>query len=698
MIAWCALHLPLIASSPADVCKQDALPTQQYLNPQRGTKRQHDAIDADVVEETPSKKPKLFTAAINYLFGRAISRTIRTFRAACKAFQRVGAEARKMPGTWPEDESALPFLLSPPVATVNYIASSQQSAHSPNLAFPEPRPSPVKWTDLARKSDSILTATIPNREPRSYYAPKIRVPFHKPMVKREELAEGQVSTAMRDIRWSCAERRAATRAAMAAGLNATAVYHAKLALPDEPDSQPIHPPRESYITPPDSEEAVNDKIGEEEIEIPIKLPPGVVALAAAYKYDNDLSTLEDAPPLFKPKRSVRWAGEAVIKYADNNGDPITPPIYPTNTKYYVKHEVINEPLFESGNDYRSPKPEPSPATTIETPCLETPLVDSPANVSKLETPDGMEELGVRFKNFGYFVPSAKKDESVRTARKKKTEDRKKVLEEQEKKKDQERKKSQQNYLRKIAEEKAKRLAKQKIIKELTPEWDEKVDQAMAKSSSAELTTNLTRKDLGTLLPTTRADGIGWLNDEVVNAYLTNVANRRLEQTGYTKKADEVPKYHAFNTHLFSTWKAKGYQGVARWSGRAKIGGKKFLSTEKVLIPINDRSHWTLISVSGTKRTIEYYDSMSGNPERYLNFAKDYVAGVLQADYKADEWKIIDASSQQQANGVDCGVFVCMNGHALLAGKNPLEAFEEPEIPTARRMVAATLLGNEVKVE
>jgi len=173
-----------------------------------------------------------------------------------------------------------------------------------------------------------------------------------------------------------------------------------------------------------------------------------------------------------------------------------------------------------------------------------------------------------------------------------------------------------------------------------------------------------------------------------------MVQRGLEKQGYNRAADEVPNYHAFDTNFYNNMIEKGWQSVARWPNRAKIGGTRMLDCEQILIPINSGLHWTLMCVSGTRKTISYYDSMAGdraaNP-KHINIARAYVAGSLGNAYNAEEWTVIDTTSVQQANALDCGVFVCMNSLALISGKEPLDAFSANDMPGARQQIAATLL-------
>ncbi|KAL2356768.1 hypothetical protein BJ546DRAFT_838343 [Cryomyces antarcticus] len=203
---------------------------------------------------------------------------------------------------------------------------------------------------------------------------------------------------------------------------------------------------------------------------------------------------------------------------------------------------------------------------------------------------------------------------------------------------------------------------------------------------------LTRKDLGTVLPQSSADGVGWLNDEVVNGFLNAAVARGLEKVGYVRGAGRVPPYHAFNTNFYNNIRDKGPESVLRWTVRAKISLKSVLQTSKVFVPINDHSHWTLLVVSAQDKTIESLDSLGGSGARYIRAVRSWLRAELGEEYVQEEWAELRTVSARQNNALDCGVFVCFNTLAVMRGLPPETAFQAEDMPRARRMVAAVLLN------
>jgi sentrin-specific protease 1 len=104
----------------------------------------------------------------------------------------------------------------------------------------------------------------------------------------------------------------------------------------------------------------------------------------------------------------------------------------------------------------------------------------------------------------------------------------------------------------------------------------------------------------------------WLNDELVNYYLTMLRERSLNSSNFASKLHPAPKKpllktFAFNTFFYSMLTSRGYAGVRRWTKRAKIN---LFEMDRVLIPINKGGfHWILAVVNVAEKRVEYYDSM-----------------------------------------------------------------------------------------
>lgn len=228
------------------------------------------------------------------------------------------------------------------------------------------------------------------------------------------------------------------------------------------------------------------------------------------------------------------------------------------------------------------------------------------------------------------------------------------------------------------------------VRPLSREWMMKVSEAMrtlqgyavARSPSGD---DLYQRDIATCIKP-----LAWLNDEIINAYLTVLVQYLRQSTGNTAP-NERPKFHAFNTFFYSTLKDKGYQGVRRWANRAKIGGEALLDVDTVFIPVHQASHWTLMVVRPMDRTIEYFDSLGARGVREVEVIKNWLRGELGDKFDAEEWTFLPSVSSQQDNMSDCGVFLLTNAKAIALGIEPT-AFGASDTVGLRAKIVAELMN------
>jgi Ulp1 family protease len=140
---------------------------------------------------------------------------------------------------------------------------------------------------------------------------------------------------------------------------------------------------------------------------------------------------------------------------------------------------------------------------------------------------------------------------------------------------------------------------------------------------------------------------------------------------------------------------KGYEGIKRWSKRAKIDGKKLYDVQDVFIPINRNAHWTVLVISPKNRTIRYYDSLGGNGRAYVAAATQWLRGELGTAFIEGDWMIDNtAASPMQNNGSDCGVFAITTAKQLMLGRSPM-TYGAGEIPVQRRRIVAELVAGKL---
>lgn len=617
-------------------------------SPRTSLKRKHDeAIAAEPSPSVPEPRPRLHKRVCNYLFSKVFACIALVGRQT--AAPAVVRRPHHVPGAWPVTPSperhievdtqppisfmtpALPLAVEPAVEIQQHVVEAAE-------AEPAAVEVPIEAAAAAEPLVALQEVVEVAQEQPEEVAPV------SPVVVQDD---GEVWDLYDHILRGSFDYRPEPAKPRAMTATRRILYERKQAANEE-------------------KELALAKAREEELER---------ARVVQEAINDELSFLDDAPGSI-PARRVHFEESAFFEKP-----------FPRTTRYYDRDEPIGHPVSPMGRpaflEAREAQPPFSPSDA-GTPAHAGTLPRfelSPAVPPNAETPPNLRDLGARLDRFE--VSSAH-----RLKRENKVDKARLVAEEIER--------LEQGRL--DAQRKAKEAArlKAKIVKELSEESSKAVQAAMnIRSRTVQIgKSRITRKDFGTLLPQRGVDDPkGWLNDEVVNDYLEKMVQRALEKGGYSKKADEVPRYHAFNTNLYTLIKDYGFQKVARWPMRAKIHSKRIFQCEQVLIPVNTGIHWALMTISGTNKTISYYDSMSSHKadvSAHIAIARTLLAGSLGPAYKEEEWKAIDTSSVQQANALDCGVFVCMNSLALMSGKDPLQAFDAADMPAARRQIAATL--------
>lgn len=289
------------------------------------------------------------------------------------------------------------------------------------------------------------------------------------------------------------------------------------------------------------------------------------------------------------------------------------------------------------------------------------------------------------------------EEAAAERRRKKEEEARKKLEEEQEAKLEAARAAERERKRQEEIERKKAL---EIVRPLPEKENTALDAFLATKSDSSQKGKIDRRDLRKLLPQKDDAGNGWLNDDIINNYVGLVAAKARVEAGQDPNRPMRPKCHAFTSHMYSKWKSNNEKldQFDKWVARAKLDGDGLLAAETIFIPINANSHWTLLTVNGTKRTITYFDSLGGKGSDYIRFARLWVKHTLGKFYKEEEWKVTVEESSRQMNGNDCGAFVCTNSLALAKGRTPTDAFDHTHIGNARRMIAATLMKSTIDDE
>ena len=107
-------------------------------------------------------------------------------------------------------------------------------------------------------------------------------------------------------------------------------------------------------------------------------------------------------------------------------------------------------------------------------------------------------------------------------------------------------------------------------------------------------------------------------------------------------------------------------------------------------------HWAVAVIHITEKRIQFYDSMSGSGERYLEGLMRYLKDEHLAKKGCplpdeEEWELVESTpdTPQQLNGFDCGVFTCMFCDFLSIGC-PL-TFSQEHVNQCRERIALSIM-------
>ena len=238
-----------------------------------------------------------------------------------------------------------------------------------------------------------------------------------------------------------------------------------------------------------------------------------------------------------------------------------------------------------------------------------------------------------------------------------------------------------------------RRPKQKLVSSLSDDWAEKVKGTLRASPAEVLAVapqnvSLKRHDFSKVVPATE-----WLNDEIVNGALNHVDHFVNARAGITNVKSQTRKCLVLGSFFYEHIRKTNGLNTERMLRRNGVNERNFLSIDTILVPICENSHWTLIVVRPTRRTVAHMDSLNprGSAAK-TNLFLTWIRALLKNDFKETEWKVTSHEAPHQTNGWDCGVHTITNGMCLALGLNPPDAYSAEEMPLQRLRLAAMLLN------
>ena len=193
----------------------------------------------------------------------------------------------------------------------------------------------------------------------------------------------------------------------------------------------------------------------------------------------------------------------------------------------------------------------------------------------------------------------------------------------------------------------------------------------------------------------------WLNDEVINFYMSMLQERDSQlSAGGGGGGGGRRTSHYFNSFFMSKLLERDqytYSNVRRWSKTFDV-----FSKDKIFIPVNiHNTHWTMAVVFIAKKEMHYYDSMSGSGRKYLSALQQWLKDEAKdkkgiVDLDTSDWKLLDREPEvpQQANGYDCGVFSIMCAD-YLSDDLPINSYSQGEMPSYRVKIGCSILRGSI---
>ncbi|KAF9765974.1 hypothetical protein IL306_001673 [Fusarium sp. DS 682] len=238
-----------------------------------------------------------------------------------------------------------------------------------------------------------------------------------------------------------------------------------------------------------------------------------------------------------------------------------------------------------------------------------------------------------------------------------------------------------------------REPRQAFVEPVSEEWHRKAMDTLRASNTTALAhsaegVDLRKHDFAKIVSSTE-----WLNDEIVNASLLWLDRAINSAAGIKDVKRNTRKIFTPGSFFFKRLQDQGVKNTQRTMRRYGVEKKNFLDIETILLPICEHSHWTLLVIRPTKRTVAHMDSINAGGNRsYINRAMGWIENMLEEKFVKDEWKIIFHEAPLQNNGHDCGVHTITNAMCIAMGISPMEAYTANDMPTQRIRIACMLLN------
>jgi sentrin-specific protease 1 len=191
-------------------------------------------------------------------------------------------------------------------------------------------------------------------------------------------------------------------------------------------------------------------------------------------------------------------------------------------------------------------------------------------------------------------------------------------------------------------------------------------------------------------------GDNWVNDHIIEFYLQMVVRRSTLEENTTIG---MPRVHAMNTYFYTKLINSGYSSVQNWTKNIDI-----FSYSLILIPIHLDLHWALVVVDLRVPGAFYYDSMSDETQTLANRSCltqiiNYIKEEHRNKKNGKELEMKNfvreptATTPQQLNGSDCGLFLCKVAEFL--SQEAALNFDQEDMPYFRQRMIWEIAHNQL---
>lgn len=242
----------------------------------------------------------------------------------------------------------------------------------------------------------------------------------------------------------------------------------------------------------------------------------------------------------------------------------------------------------------------------------------------------------------------------------------------------------------IQQRRSLRQPNAELIPALSLEWTVRSEASVKHHSSAYTITapegtSVTTHDFRQLAPSNV-----WLNDNVIQASLSMLADAINTRAGVVIKKD-TPKCVVSSSFFYTKFSEGSIRNPKRgFKTTWGVTPENFLDVDTFLLPINSNLHWTVLAIRPSARTIAYIDSFHSAGKEHLANGKKFLQGMLGDLYKPEEWQTVQYAVPRQSNGYDCGIFAITNSICIALGIAP-NCYDPKDMPLQRKRMAAAIL-------